>query len=92
MQMPRPVYIVWRVIEMVAQLGSRTINAVVFGGSTRQTVSARAYIEKWPRGKRWINAVFSPWQEDHCASAWLDEVTDALKTLERNAALGQMED
>ena len=72
---------------MLAQIGSRFVNAAFLGGSTRQTVSARAYVE-WPRGRVWINAVFSPFGvRDHCAEAWDSEVKDALATLEKNRAL-----
>jgi hypothetical protein len=35
----------------------------------------------------WINLLFSPFQKDHCADAWLAEVADARKTLDRNNAL-----
>lgn len=85
MTLPRPVYIAWRTIEMVGQIVSRLVNAIVFQGSTRQTVSARAHIEQWPRGRVWINAAFGIFGvEDHCGGAWNSEVSDAIKTLQRN--------
>lgn len=80
--MPRGLYILYRVAEMLVSLVSRFINAAVFGGSTHQTLSARAYIEPWPRLHRIINAVFF-WQDDHCRWAWENEVEEARKTLAR---------
>lgn len=78
----RPVYIGYRVAEMLISLLSRTINAAIFGGSTHQTLSARAHIEPWPRRRAIINALFF-WQPDHCEWAWQLEVKQALKTLDR---------
>jgi hypothetical protein len=86
--LPRPFYIAYRVLEMLAQTFSRFVNAAFFGGSTRQTVSARAYAEQWPRGLDRINAVFRLFGvKNHCASAWEAEVKDAVSTLERNKAI-----
>jgi len=83
--MPRPLYILYRLAEMLVSILSRIINAVFFGGSTHQTTSARAHIEPWPRRKRIINALFF-WQADHCKWAWEREVEEARKTLERARA------
>jgi len=78
---PRPAYIAYRVFEMAVSLLSRFINAAILGGSTHQTTSARCHIEPWPRGGRFINALFF-WQEGHCAWAWEREIEAARKTLE----------
>ena len=83
--LPRPLYIAYRIGEMAVSLISRFINAAFLGGSTHQTTSARAHIEDWPRGKRFINALFF-WQEDHCRFAWEREV-DAAKTTLRRAGV-----
>lgn len=80
--MPRPLYIAYRVAEMLVSLFSRFLNAAVFGGSTHQTLSARAFIEPWPRLRRFINALFF-WQDNHCRIAWQREVENARKTLQR---------
>lgn len=80
--MPRPLYIAYRVAEMLVSLVSRFLNAAIFGGSTHQTLSARAHIESWSLRKRLINAIFF-WQGDHCEWAWRREVEEARKTLER---------
>jgi hypothetical protein len=91
MTLPRPIYIVWRVVEMLAQIASRFVNAAFMGGSTRQTVSARAYVEQWPRGLGRINAMFRPFGIDnHCAAAWEEEVNDAIATLEKNKAISRL--
>ena len=41
----RPIYILARFAEMLIAAGSRVLNAAVFGGSTHQTLSARAFID-----------------------------------------------
>ena len=81
---PRPFYILFRVLEMFVSLVSRAWNAFVLGGSTYQTTSARCYIENWPRGEAFINAIFF-FQHNprHCQWAWEREVKEAKKTLER---------
>lgn len=83
--MPRPLYILYRIADMLVGLCSRAVNAALLGGSTHQTTSARAHIETgraWAIGRRIINNVFF-WQADHCAWAWEQEVLNARKTLER---------
>jgi hypothetical protein len=72
---------------MLIAAGSRVVNAAVFGGSTHQTTSARAFIDgmsdpKWAKRQRAIDTAF--WfQPNHCKTAWLQEVAAAQKTLER---------
>ncbi len=80
-RMPRPVYIAFRVAEMLVSLFSRFLNAAFFGGSTYQHLSARAHQEGW-RMRFWINALFF-WQADHCREALEREVENARKTLRR---------
>jgi hypothetical protein len=72
---------------MLISSGSRVLNAAVFGGSTHQTTSARAYIDgqtspKWEKRRIFIDRLF--WfQTNHCAGAWAAEVEAAHKTLDR---------
>ena len=86
-RLSRPIYILARFAEMLIAAGSRVINAAVFGGSTHQTISARAFIDgmsdpKWAKRQRAIDAAF--WfQPNHCKTAWMQEVDAARKTLER---------
>jgi hypothetical protein len=86
-RLSRPIYILARFAEMLIAAGSRVINAAVFGGSTHQTTSARAFIDgltddKWAKRQRTIDRVFF-FQPDHCERAWLQEVDAAHKTLAR---------
>jgi hypothetical protein len=86
-RLSRPIYILARFAEMLIAAGSRVINAAVFGGSTHQTTSARAFIDgitdaKWAKRQRAIDRVFF-FQPDHCERAWAAEVTAAHKTLAR---------
>jgi hypothetical protein len=86
-RLSRPIYILARFAEMLIAAGSRVVNAAVFGGSTHQTLSARAFIDgmtspKWAKRRSVIDRVF--WfQPDHCKTAWAAEVTAARKTLAR---------
>lgn len=90
-QMPRPLYILYRVFHDLVAVLSRFINATFFGGSTHQSLSSRAHVDskfdpEWKRRRLFINGVFF-WQEDHCEADWLFSVDQALKVLERNDAL-----
>jgi len=86
-RLSRPIYILARFAEMLIAAGSRVLNAAVFGGSTHQTLSARAFIDgmtspKWAKRQRAIDTAF--WfQTSHCKTAWLQEVDAAHKTLAR---------
>jgi hypothetical protein len=78
-------YTLWRFAVDLVSLLSRMLNAWVYGGSTAQTLSARAHIEA-PKSKAWakrrdfINQLFF-WEADHCARWWLEEVIRARYTL-----------
>jgi hypothetical protein len=86
-RLSRPIYILARFAEMLIAAGSRVLNAAVFGGSTHQTLSARAFIDgmsspKWAKRRDIIDTAF--WfQPNHCKTAWLQEVDAAQKTLAR---------
>lgn len=81
-QMPRPLYIAYRVGEMAVSLVSRAYNAIALNGSTHQTTSARCHIDDFPLHRAVVNTLFF-WQKDHCEWAWEREVDEARKTLER---------
>jgi hypothetical protein len=85
--MNRIAYIPYRLAFDLVSLFSRMLNAILFGGSTAQTLSARAYIDGqdsvfWQRIGQGINLLFF-WQENHIADAWASEVERARYTLER---------
>lgn len=87
-RLPRPLYVAFRLGEMTVQVLSRFLNAAFFGGSTYQTLSARAYIEKgrgWVFLRRALNALFF-WQLNHCREAWETEIRHAQRTLQRASA------
>jgi len=89
-RLSRPIYVLARFAEMLIAAGSRVLNAAVFGGSTHQTLSARAFIDgmsspKWAKRQRAIDTAF--WfQPNHCKTAWQQEVDAARKTLDRAGA------
>jgi hypothetical protein len=86
-RLSRPIYILARFAEMLIAAGSRVVNAAVFGGSTHQTTSARAFIDgmadpKWAKRRVVIDRLF--WfQQGHCEKSWIAEVANAHKTLAR---------
>jgi hypothetical protein len=80
-------YVATRLAIDFGSLASRALNALIFGGSTAQTTSARAHIEAttcpvWDRRRRIINGLFW-WQPDHCRTAWEREVDRARYVLSR---------
>ena len=84
-------HVAWEVGYFLASLVSRVINATIYAGSMHQTLSARAHIDartdaEWAKRERQIDRLFF-WTTDHCAQAWLSEVTRARKTLQRNGDL-----
>jgi len=85
--MLRPLYLPYRFAADAVSLFSRMLNAVVFNGSTAQTLSARAYLDGrdsrfWRGIGKVINALFF-WQENHIKAAWETEVKRARYTLQR---------
>jgi hypothetical protein len=83
----RALYVATRLAIDIGSLASRALNALVFGGSTAQTTSARAHIEAttspvWDWRRRFINRLFF-WESDHCAAAWQNEVDRARYVLAR---------
>lgn len=77
----RALYILKRIAIDLGSLGSRALNAFLFGGSTAQTTSARAYIEarhdpRWARRRDLIDRICF-WEDDHCARSWRLEVERA---------------
>lgn len=87
-RMPRAAYVLLRLAECLLSSLSRFGNAALLAGSTHQTISARAYIEgttdpKWAWRRKFIDTIFF-FQADHCHWAWVFEVSNAQKTLDRN--------
>jgi len=85
--MNRIAYIPYRLAADLVSLFSRMLNAILFNGSTAQTLSARAYVDGqdnvfWQRIGKAINLLFF-WEENHIADAWAMEVERARYTLER---------
>lgn len=85
--MTRIFYIFNRLINDLISLISRAINAMCFGGSTAQTLSARSYIDGrdsrfWHAMGRIINGLFF-WEGNHIKAAWETEVDRARYVLRR---------
>jgi hypothetical protein len=87
--MGRASYAALRFAEAVLSAVSRFLNAVLLGGSTSVSISARAALERTPRWRRarvWIDRLF--WFDpDHCQRALDREIALARRTLEQLAAL-----
>lgn len=73
-------------VYQIASAGSRAVNAIFFGGSVHETLSARAWresfeSEKWARRRAFIDRIVF-WETGHCEDAWEAEVLRARMTLE----------
>jgi hypothetical protein len=87
LSLPRLAYVPWRFANDLISLLSRALNAILFNGSTAQTLSSRAYIDGrnsafWRGMGKLINGLFF-WQDDHIKAAWEAEVNRARYTLQR---------
>lgn len=85
--MIRLFYIPLRLVSDLISIASRGLNAVIFYGSTAQTLSARSYLDGrdsrfWAGMGKLINALFF-WQENHVKAAWESEVERARYVLQR---------
>jgi len=83
----RVAYILYRLASDLVSLISRAIHALILGGSTAQTLSARAHLERntsrpWRLLGQTINALFF-WQDDHIHWAWRQDVERARYVLSR---------
>lgn len=93
--MIRPLYIPYRLAVDLGSIASRALNAILFNGSTAQTLSARAYMDGrtsrfWRAMGRAINALFF-WQENHIRQSWQYEVQRARYVLKRLNRMGDGE-
>lgn len=85
--MNRVLYIPYRIGRDLISLASRALNAILFNGSTAQTLSARAWLDGrdsrgWQIFGRVINTLFF-WQDNHIKAAWESEVERARYVLQR---------
>ena len=91
--MRRLCYAAQQLVIGLFTLASCITNALVFGGSARQSLSARCYVEAaaapksvWARRVRVINTIIF-WEADHCFESWLDEIARARRALELNSSI-----
>jgi len=66
-------------LTRIAAWLSQGFNVLLLGGHHDETVSGRAYRNRWP-ARRWINAVFF-WQEDHCRASHMRDIEWAKELL-----------
>ena len=60
---------------------SQFFNVMLFNGDPNYSVSGDAYRFKRVRLMRFIDWVFSPFEEDHCKMAYLNDVAKAKNLL-----------
>lgn len=94
MQLPRPAYVVWRLLENIGSAFSRFLNSLTEGGSTHQTTSARSWVDshwsaRWALRANRIDRLFRALGggPDHTLRAWAWEVENSLTSLDRNSEL-----
>lgn len=61
---------------------SQFANVMLLNGDANESISGRAHREDWSSVERVINALFSPFEADHCRSAYLADVMRAKKLIE----------
>jgi len=81
-----------RLINYLGNVGdclSQLINNAVFmANNPNQSISGRCYQQRndryWKHAYRVINVVASPWQANHCLSAYLADKERAKQIIEEN--------
>jgi hypothetical protein len=52
---------------------SQFLNVLLLNGHPNESISGRCYGEPWPRTMKIVNWLFF-WQQNHCKSAYLNDV------------------
>lgn len=63
-----------RALDAVSQLG----NVLLFNGDPNYSISGEAYRRGRRRWRRCIDALFSPFEADHCRKAYDNDVAKAI--------------
>lgn len=63
-----------RALDAVSQLG----NVLIFNGDPNYSISGEAYRRGRHRWRRFIDALFSPFESDHCRKAYENDVAKAI--------------
>lgn len=56
---------------------SQLFNVLLFSGDSNYSISGDAYRYGREPLRQWIDAVFSPWEHDHCRLAYENDVAKA---------------
>lgn len=70
--MKQPHYLI-RVGDALSQL----LNVIFLNGDANESISGRAYRERWRRTERTINWALSWLEDDHCYAAYLSDLERA---------------
>ena len=73
----RPPYLV-RLGDALSQLA----NVLLLNGDANESISGRAHRQGWTTTERLIDAIFAPWELQHCRIAYLMDVARAKKLIE----------
>lgn len=60
---------------------SQFFNVLLLGGDPNHSISGDAYRYGREPLRQWIDAVFSPWERQHCRSAYENDVFKARELL-----------
>ena len=61
---------------------SQLANVLLLNGDANESISGRAHREGWIKAERLIDAIFAPWDPQHCRIAYLMDVARAKKLIE----------
>jgi hypothetical protein len=60
---------------------SQFLNVLLFNGDPNHSVSGDAYRYKRARLQRFIDYLFSPWEDNHCKNSYEHDVSKASRLL-----------
>lgn len=75
----------------VGDLASQALNTIVFNGSPDESTSGRSYRQGelqghkgWARMRRFVDGLFSPYEQDHCKKAYEGDLERARRRVSRS--------
>ena len=64
---------------------SQFCNVVFLNGEANESISGRCYREGWKRAERFIDAIASPFESDHCKKSFDKDLERAQKLVQQYA-------
>lgn len=75
----------------VGDLASQALNTILLGGTPDESTSGRSYRQGvlqghkgWSQMRKFVDGLFSPWEEDHCKKAYEADLERAKLRIQIN--------